>query len=74
MLDLTAFSDSMSDTEGPAQAPLFTSHLQDQEVMEGGRVRLDCVIVGHPEPEVRIILQLFDQHGKAIAFFVVNFL
>ncbi|XP_074642495.1 uncharacterized protein LOC141899810 [Tubulanus polymorphus] len=42
--------DVASDAE-PSQ-PMFVQHLLDREVMEGGRVRLDCVIVGQPEPEV----------------------
>ena len=33
--------------------PRFTQPLQDREVLEGNRARLDCVIVAHPEPEVR---------------------
>ena len=41
---------------GSAEEPLpptFTQPLsQGREVMEGSRVRLDCVLVGHPEPEV----------------------
>lgn len=37
----------------PAQRPMFTQLLPPtKEVPEGTRVRLDCVLVGRPEPEV----------------------
>ena len=39
--------------------PKFLQHLQNKEVQEGSRARLDCVIVGYPEPEVCRILPVF---------------
>ena len=37
----------------PVQRPMFTQLLPPtKEVPEGTRVRLDCVLVGRPEPEV----------------------
>ncbi|KAK9500897.1 hypothetical protein O3M35_002066 [Rhynocoris fuscipes] len=45
-----------SDTEQPSDMepvkPSVQIHLRDQSVFEGKKVRLDCVIVGTPEPEV----------------------
>ena len=35
------------------QAPKFVQPLKNKDVMEGSRARLDCVITGQPEPEVR---------------------
>ncbi len=35
-------------------APRFTQNLKNKDVLEGSRARLDCVIVAHPEPEVRL--------------------
>ena len=32
--------------------PMVKKPLADKEVQEGARARLDCVIVGYPEPEV----------------------
>ena len=42
---------SMSSDAEPTK-PRFIQPLQDREVLEGNRARLDCVIVAHPEPEV----------------------
>lgn len=39
-----------SDTE--SIVPKFQLSLQDHKIQEGKSVRLDCVIVGQPEPEV----------------------
>ena len=39
--------------------PKFLQHLQNKEVQEGSRARLDCVIVGYPEPEVSYCLCVF---------------
>lgn len=47
-----------SDTEIPSDMepvkPSVQIHLRDQSVFEGKKVRLDCVIVGTPEPEVNL--------------------
>ncbi|CAH1789041.1 unnamed protein product, partial [Owenia fusiformis] len=49
----TTTSEGMSETDDQeAVKPTFTSELYDKDVQEGSRVRLDCIIVGHPEPEV----------------------
>lgn len=32
--------------------PKFMKNLENKEVQEGARARLDCIIVAHPEPEV----------------------
>ena len=52
----TMFSDvpSPSDTEATS-APQFLQKLHNKEVPEGGRCRLDCVIIGQPEPEVNLL-------------------
>lgn len=43
-------SEIASDIE-PAK-PQVKQQLVDQTVFEGNKVRMDCVIVGQPEPEV----------------------
>ncbi|VDI56857.1 titin [Mytilus galloprovincialis] len=44
---------SQASAENEPMAPSFTQKLAPaREAMEGSRVRLDCVLVGHPEPEV----------------------
>ena len=44
---------SQASTEQEPMPPSFMQLLAPtREVMEGSRVRLDCVLVGHPEPEV----------------------
>ena len=44
---------SQASAENEPIAPSFTQKLAAaREAMEGSRVRLDCVLVGHPEPEV----------------------
>lgn len=43
-------SEIASDIE-PAK-PQVKQQLVDQTVLEGNKVRMDCVIVGQPEPEV----------------------
>ena len=44
---------SQASTEQEPMPPAFMQLLAPtREVMEGSRVRLDCVLVGHPEPEV----------------------
>ena len=46
---------SVASLEEPL-APTFTQPLlPSREVMEGARVRLDCVLIGSPEPEVRYL-------------------
>ena len=49
-----AYSEDMSvGSIEEAMAPNFTQPLSaSREVMEGSRVRLDCVLIGNPEPEV----------------------
>lgn len=47
-------SEIASDIE-PAK-PQVKQQLEDQTVLEGNKVRMDCVIVGQPEPEVRFSL------------------
>lgn len=42
-------SEIASDIE-PAK-PQVKQHLEDQIVSEGNKVRMDCIIVGQPEPE-----------------------
>ena len=32
--------------------PTLRQPLQNRDVQEGSRARLDCVVIGHPEPEV----------------------
>ena len=40
---------------GPAAVtPCFTQPLQNKDVTEGKKARLDCIIVGQPEPEVSL--------------------
>jgi len=47
---------SQASTEAEPMKPTVVQALAPtREVMEGSRVRLDCVIVGHPEPEVSIL-------------------
>ncbi|GFT67998.1 hypothetical protein NPIL_385641 [Nephila pilipes] len=46
----TSDSEIASDIE-PAK-PQVKQHLEDQTVVEGKKVRMDCIIVGQPEPEV----------------------
>ncbi|KAF8795362.1 Muscle M-line assembly protein unc-89 like protein [Argiope bruennichi] len=46
----TSDSEIASDIE-PAK-PQVKQHLEDQTVVEGNKVRMDCIIVGQPEPEV----------------------
>ncbi|GIY10873.1 hypothetical protein CEXT_514601 [Caerostris extrusa] len=46
----TSDSEIASDIE-PAK-PQVKQHLDDQTVFEGNKVRMDCIIVGQPEPEV----------------------
>ncbi|XP_025104045.1 coiled-coil domain-containing protein 141-like isoform X3 [Pomacea canaliculata] len=44
---------SQVSTDVEPQRPMFTQLLSPtKDVPEGARVRLDCVLVGHPEPEV----------------------
>lgn len=45
---------SQVSTDVEPQRPMFTQLLSPtKDVPEGARVRLDCVLVGHPEPEVQ---------------------
>lgn len=61
----------MASLEEPV-APTFTSPLMpSREVMEGARVRLDCVLVGNPEPEVSSYRCRFES-GLVIFFAVKN--
>lgn len=46
----TSDSELASDLE-PSKPSVLTA-LKDTEVIEGAPVRLDCIIVGQPEPEV----------------------
>lgn len=46
----TSDSELASDLE-PSKPSVLTA-LRDTEVIEGAPIRLDCVIVGQPEPEV----------------------
>ena len=49
---------SIASVEGEPMAPVFVQTLPPaREAMEGSRVRLDCVVVGHPEPEVLFLLK-----------------
>ncbi|XP_013393635.1 titin [Lingula anatina] len=48
----TASEEMSQVSEAEPVAPTFTAQLNDREAQEGHRVRLDCVIVGNPEPEV----------------------
>ena len=47
-------SDSEFHSDMEPVKPKVKMGLQDTEVREGEKVRLDCVIVGQPEPEVSI--------------------
>ncbi|MEQ2279936.1 hypothetical protein AMECASPLE_014445 [Ameca splendens] len=52
-------SESLAPTESPHQAelvcepPHFIQKLRSREVPEGTKVQLDCIVRGHPVPEVR---------------------
>ncbi|KAK3083136.1 hypothetical protein FSP39_014900 [Pinctada imbricata] len=49
----TAEEASQASTDVGQSEPQFVHHLPvTKEVMEGSRVRLDCVLIGQPEPEV----------------------
>nr|XP_002739916.1 PREDICTED: myosin light chain kinase, smooth muscle-like [Saccoglossus kowalevskii] len=41
------------DSKNKNTAPKFTQELRDIEVCEGSAARLDCVVVGEPEPDIR---------------------
>lgn len=47
--------------------PKFQLPLQDLTIQEGRSVKLNCVIIGHPEPEVISQIRLF-------IFFIIFFL
>lgn len=52
---------SQASAENEPMAPSFTQKLAPaREAMEGSRVRLDCVLVGHPEPEVSTLYVIYD--------------
>lgn len=46
-------SDSEFHSDMEPVKPRLKMGLQDTEAQKGDKVRLDCVIVGQPEPEVR---------------------
>lgn len=48
----TSDSEITSDLDAEPVKPSVQLPLKDFEVNEGESVRLDCIIVGHPEPEV----------------------
>lgn len=52
----TSDSELPSDVDVELVKPSVQLALRDTSLLEGGTVRLDCVIVGQPEPEVRAIL------------------
>nr|XP_057920220.1 myopalladin isoform X2 [Doryrhamphus excisus] len=39
--------------EPPCEPPRFLHKLKSREVLEGSKVQLDCIVGGHPIPEVR---------------------
>ncbi|XP_070569690.1 myosin light chain kinase, smooth muscle-like isoform X2 [Ptychodera flava] len=45
-------SDEMA-ANGKVQAPVFTRELDDVEVCEGSAARLDCIVIGDPEPDIQ---------------------
>lgn len=48
-------SDSETAGDSEPTKPSIPTRLTDQTVVEGGTVHLKCVIVGRPEPEVRLV-------------------
>jgi len=38
--------------------PLFVQPLENRTVLEGNHTRLECVVTGYPEPEVKLIRRL----------------
>lgn len=52
----TETSDSELASDMEPTKPSIQLSLKDVSVFEGKRVRLDCVIVGQPEPEVSFII------------------
>lgn len=53
----TETSDSELASDMEPMKPSVQLPLKDTAVFEGKKVRLDCVIVGQPEPEVNIIVR-----------------
>ncbi|XP_077997324.1 muscle M-line assembly protein unc-89-like [Glandiceps talaboti] len=45
--------DSRDQDMASVKAPIFTQDLEDVEVCEGSAARLDCVVIGSPEPDIR---------------------
>lgn len=70
LLHETSESDFVfSDTE--PMVPKFQLSLQDLKIQEGQSARLDCVIVGQPEPEVNFICsQIFYFYNSFYMSFV----
>ena len=52
----TSESDVVSSDVEPI-IPKFQLSLQDIKIQEGQSARLDCVIVGQPEPEVNLLIR-----------------
>ncbi|KAL7888007.1 hypothetical protein AOLI_G00029810 [Acnodon oligacanthus] len=41
--------------DGPMAPPRFTQKLKSQEVAEGSPIRLECRVIGNPQPLVRTL-------------------
>lgn len=46
-----------TDGEFDSSAPSITQPLKSKESIEGSKVRMDCIVIGRPEPEV-VYLQI----------------
>lgn len=69
LLHETSESDFVSSDTEPI-VPKFQLPLQNLKIQEGRSARLDCVIVGQPEPEVNFIcFQIFHFYN----FFSISF-
>lgn len=64
----TSDSELASDLE-PTK-PSVPMRLKDTTVVEGERVRLDCIIVGQPEPEV--LIHSKDNNDNTLFIYILN--
>ncbi|XP_023819006.1 myopalladin isoform X3 [Oryzias latipes] len=48
-----ASTDASFLSETVCEPPRFLQKLKSREVLEGTKVQLDCIVAGHPDPEVR---------------------
>ena len=61
-----------TDDDFASSPPNITQPLKSRESMEGSKVRMDCVIMGRPEPEVCATLENLNIN-KILIFFRKNF-